>query len=177
MNSSNPRFSRRQLLWYAAALPAAAAVAAQTAERYKLGCMASMYSTAPMADALARIRKAGYRYIAPSPKHAGEAFFTPEAPAAERQRRLRRMKDLGVTPFLSLGGFAAELLTDKGVAGYLAQLDLCADFEIPVMVGGGPSDMKAPGPIVNASVGIDAFGPMFTPSVPSAFNWQGRRSP
>jgi sugar phosphate isomerase/epimerase len=51
---------------------------------------------------------------------------------------LRRMKDLGVTPFLSLGGFAAELLTDKGVEGYLAQLDLCADFEIPVMVGGGP---------------------------------------
>jgi sugar phosphate isomerase/epimerase len=137
MNNGDRRFSRRQLLWDAAALPVAA-VAAQTAERYKLGCMASMYSTAPMADALARIRKAGYRYVAPSPKHAGEAFFTPQAPAAERSRMLRRMKDLGVTPFLSLGGFAAELLTDKGVEGYLAQLDLCADFEIPVMVGGGP---------------------------------------
>ena len=70
--------------------------------------MASMYATVPLADALTRIRKAGYRYVTPSPKHAGEAVFTPELPAAERPRMLRRMKDLGVQPFLSLGGFGAE---------------------------------------------------------------------
>jgi len=97
-----------------------------------------MYATVPLADALTRIRKAGYRYVTPSPKHAGEAVFTPELPAAERPRILRRMKDLGVQPFLSLGGFGAEPQTEKGLAQYLAQLDLCADFEIPIMVGGGP---------------------------------------
>jgi len=100
--------------------------------------MASMYATVPLADALTRIRKAGYRYVTPSPKHAGEAVFTPELAAAERPRMLRRMKDLGVQPFLSLGGFGAEPQTEKGLAQYLAQLDLCADFEIPIMVGGGP---------------------------------------
>ena len=97
-----------------------------------------MYATVPLADALTRIRKAGYRYVTPSPKHAGEAVFTPELPAAERPRILRRMQDLGVQPFLSLGGFGAEPQTEKGLAQYLAQLDLCADFEIPIMVGGGP---------------------------------------
>jgi sugar phosphate isomerase/epimerase len=100
--------------------------------------MASMYATVPLADALMRIRKAGYRYVTPSPRHAGEAVFTAELPAAERPRMLRRMKDLGVQPFLSLGGFGAEPQTEKGLAQYLAQLDLCADFEIPIMVGGGP---------------------------------------
>lgn len=31
--------------------------------------MASMYATVPLADALTRIRKAGHRYVTPSPKH------------------------------------------------------------------------------------------------------------
>jgi sugar phosphate isomerase/epimerase len=139
MNDSKQGFSRRHLLGRAAALPVmAGSLAAQAPERYRLGCMASMYSALPLADALARIRKIGYRYIAPSARHAGEAVFTPDVPGAERQRMLRRMKDLGVQPFLSLGGFGAEPVTDKGLAVYLAQLDLCADFGISVMVGGGP---------------------------------------
>ena len=128
--------SRRQVL--SGALAAAASAQAQTAEHYRLGCMAGMYSSLPLAEALGRIRKIGYRYIAPGARHAGEPVFTPELPAAERPRMLRRMKDLGVTPFLSLGGFGAEPTTEQGLQRYLAQLDLCADFEIPIMVGGGP---------------------------------------
>ena len=134
-----PEISRRQLLRGAAALTASAAgLQAQSRERHKLGVMAAMYSSVPLADALARIRKAGYRYITPGPKHAGEAVFTPELPAADRGPMLRRIQDAGLQPFLSLGGFGSEPTTDKGLARYLAQLDLCADFQIPIMVGGGP---------------------------------------
>jgi hypothetical protein len=51
---------------------------------------------------------------------------------------LRRIRDLGVEPFLSLGGFGGDPKTADGLQEYIAQLDLRADYEIPIMVGAGP---------------------------------------
>src|SRR5262249_55572207 len=92
----------------------------------------------PLDDALSRIRKAGYQYISIAARHNGEPVFVPEMPKTERAAMLRRIRNLGVQPLLSLGGFGAEPQTENGLEKYLAQLDLCADYEIPVMVGGGP---------------------------------------
>jgi sugar phosphate isomerase/epimerase len=131
---ANHVFSRRQWIAGTAALPLAAA----PGERYKLGVMAAMYATLPLDQAMTRIRNAGYRYICPARKHADQAVLSPELSKAERTATLRRMRDLGVQPFLSLGGFAGELQTAEGVPRFLAQLDLCADYEIPVLVGAGP---------------------------------------
>ena len=117
---------------------AAVAAAAPAGERYRLGVMAQMYSALPLDEAMARIRKIGYKYVCPSPKHAGEAVFSPAASAAQRKEYLRRMRDAGVTPFISLGGFGTEPHKEGALPKYLAQLDLCAEFGIPVMVGGGP---------------------------------------
>jgi sugar phosphate isomerase/epimerase len=129
--------SRRQSLGaMAAAVPA---MAAPPAERYKLGVMATMYGSLPLDEAMTRIRKAGYTYISMSRRHGAEATFTPEMTKADRTGVLRRIRNLGVQPFLSLGGFAGgDPVNDDGLKRYVAQLDLCADFEIPVMVGGGP---------------------------------------
>ena len=124
-----------------AALPALATDAGPTPapERYQLGVMATMYGSVPLDDAMARIKKAGYHYICIGNRHGTETVFAPSLPKAERTRMLRRIRDLGVQPFMSLGGFAdAELQNETQLAAYLAQLDLCADYEIPLMVGGGP---------------------------------------
>jgi sugar phosphate isomerase/epimerase len=110
----------------------------RAAEPYRLGCMAMMYGGVPLDDAMSRIRKAGYRYVCPARAHAGEKVFSTDLPKAERGRMLRRIRDLGLQPFMSLGGFGPELETEKGVGEYIAELDLCKDFEIPVIVGGGP---------------------------------------
>ena len=132
--------SRRQILTgMAASALTGAAHAAPAPERYRLGVMASMYASVPLDDAMARIRKAGYHYVCMGNRHGGEVVFAPSLPKAERARMLRRVRDLGVQPFLSLGGFSAsDLQTDENLEAYRAQLDLCADYEIPVMVGGGP---------------------------------------
>jgi sugar phosphate isomerase/epimerase len=121
-----------------AALPAlAAAVPAEP--RYKLGVMAGMYGSIPLDDAMQRIRKAGYRYVSMAAKHGPEIVYAPQLSKPERKAMLRRIRDLGVEPFLSLGGFfAGELQDDAGLQKYVAQLDLCADYEIPIMVGAGP---------------------------------------
>jgi len=134
------RFSRRRVLQSLATLAGAAGakLPAKAAERYKLGVNASMYSALPLDEAMARVHKAGYRYICIGRLHAGEVVYSPELPQAERTRMLRRIRDLGIEPIMSLGGFAAELESDGGVEKYKAQLDLCADYEIPVMVGAGP---------------------------------------
>jgi sugar phosphate isomerase/epimerase len=100
--------------------------------------MAGMYSTLPLGEAMARIRKAGYRYICIGQKHADQPVFTPEMSKSERSVTLRKIRDAGVQPFLSLGGFAGEPSTEKGLKQYIEQVDLCADYEIPIMVGGGP---------------------------------------
>ena len=133
------RISRRLVLGGMAALPALATEASPAAERYQLGVMATMYGSAPLDDAMSRIKKAGYRYICIGNRHGTETVFAPTLPKAERARMLRRIRDLGVQPFMSLGGFTdSELQNDTQLSGYLAQLDLCADYEIPIMVGGGP---------------------------------------
>lgn len=121
----------------APAAAAATTLAAGAVERYRLGVMASMYASLPLEDAVARIRKAGFRYICMAASHARVPVFTPAMPKAERAAMLRRVRGLGVEPFMSLGGFV-EVRTETGLANYLRQLDLCADFEIPVLVGGGP---------------------------------------
>jgi len=133
-------FSRRRVLQSLAGLPvlAGANLSAAAADRYKLGVNASMYGELPLDEAMARIHKAGYRYICIGRMHAGEVVYSPELPKVERTRILRRIRDLGVVPIMSLGGFAAELESDDGLEKYTAQLDLCADYEIPVMVGAGP---------------------------------------
>lgn len=117
---------------------AAHATAAPATNEYQLGVMSQMYNTLPVDEAMQRIRKIGYRYVCLAPKHAGQPVFTPEMSKDERKAMLRRISDAGVKPFLSLGGFAAELKNEGQLQKYMAQLDLCADFSIPVMVGGGP---------------------------------------
>lgn len=126
--------SRRDILKAMAAAPALAA----GGERYRLGAMATLYASLPLDDALTRIRKAGFRYVSLGRRHAGETVYAPDLPKPDRKRMLRRIRDLGVEPFMSLGGFAGAPETEEGLTRYLAQLDLCADFEIPVMVGAGP---------------------------------------
>jgi sugar phosphate isomerase/epimerase len=131
--------TRRQALGRLATAPALSqVVSAAPQERYRLGVMATMLSSLPLDDAMTRIRKIGYRYISMSRTHAREPVFDPGMNKTERTQMLRRIRDLGVQPFLSLGGFQAEPQTAEGLERYIAQLDLCADFEIPVMVGGGP---------------------------------------
>src|SRR5436190_100581 len=133
-------FTRRQTIKRLAAIPALAATgsAAPPSERYKLGVMCSMYSSLPLDDAMSRVVKAGYRYVSLVRAHAGVAVFAPEMSKADRSAMLRRIRDLGVQPFMSLGGFAGELQTEGGFQKWIAQLDLCSDYEIPVMVGAGP---------------------------------------
>ena len=132
--------TRRQVLAGLSALSAAGrpVLATEPKEPYQLGVMATMFGTLPLDDAMTRIRKIGYRYISMSRRHANEAVFAPEMPSLERAQMLRRIRGLGIQPFMSLGGFQGDPITAEGLARYVAQLDLCADFEIPVMVGAGP---------------------------------------
>mgnify|MGYP001307795123 CR=1 FL=1 len=127
--------TRRQMFANMAALPA---LAQSAAPPYKLGVMATMFSSLALDEAMTRIRKIGYRYISMSRRHGSESVFSPEMPKAERTKMLRRIRDLGVEPFLSLGGFQGDPQTAEGLSRFVAQIDLCADFEIPIMVGAGP---------------------------------------
>jgi sugar phosphate isomerase/epimerase len=58
--------------------------------------------------------------------------------AGARAELKRKMSDRGLTPVLSLGGFNADLGKPDGLGKYTQELDLCAEFGIPVIVGGGP---------------------------------------
>ena len=131
--------TRRGFLNRMAAVPAlASAVAAAPSPRYRLGVMAGMYSTLPLEQAMSRIQNAGYKYVSLVRKHGDETVFSPEMTKAGRQAMARRIRDLGVEPFLSLGGFAGDPQTEAGLDKFKQQLDLCADFGIGVMVGAGP---------------------------------------
>lgn len=132
--------SRRQALTTIAATAAAAGATGQATntERYRLGVMAGMYASLPLDEALARIRKAGFRYISIARKHGDDLVFAPEMSKPERKRMLQRIRSAGVEPFLSLGGFAGDPQTPEGLQKFISQIDLCADFEIPVLVGAGP---------------------------------------
>lgn len=70
--------------------------------------MAGMYGTVPLDDAMTRIRKMGYRYISIARKHGNDIVYSPELSKTERTHMLRRIRDLGVEPFLSLGGFGGS---------------------------------------------------------------------
>jgi sugar phosphate isomerase/epimerase len=132
--------TRRQVVTsvLAAAAATAAAPPAQTQERYRLGVMAGMYASLPLDEALSKIRKAGYRYISIARKHGDDLVFDPAMSKDDRKRMLRRIRSAGVEPFLSLGGFAGDPQKPDGLQKLIAQIDLCADFEIPVIVGAGP---------------------------------------
>jgi sugar phosphate isomerase/epimerase len=127
--------TRRQAILAAAA---ATAYAAPARERYQLGCVGQILRTTPVDEALTRIRRAGYRYLCPSRVHARESTFAPDMTSAQRSAMKRKIEAAGLTPCMSLGGFSAEPGKPDGLTKYLAEIDLCADFGIPVMVGGGP---------------------------------------
>lgn len=121
-----------------AAAGAAAAAAKPAPERYQLGCVGQILRSAPVDEALERIRRSGFRYLCPSRTHAREQTFSPEMTPAQRAAMKSKITAAGLIPCLSLGGFSAELSRSDGLNKYLAELDLCAEFGIPVMVGGGP---------------------------------------
>ena len=113
-----------------------AAMGVLAAPRYKLGVMTSMYAALPLDEAMKRVRKAGFNCISPARKHASDVVYSTDLPKAERARMLRRIRDLGVEPVMSLGGFGgSDPSTEAGLGRYMAEIDLSADFEIPVIVG------------------------------------------
>jgi sugar phosphate isomerase/epimerase len=130
--------SRRNLLAGVAAAAASASLRAAPRERYRLGCMTMLYRAHPITRALEGIRKAGYRYVVPGRTHAGQEVFAPSMAPAARAELKTQLKDQGLTAFMSLGGFSGEITRPDGLKRYIGELDLCADFGIPVMVGGGP---------------------------------------
>lgn len=124
--------SRRAFLFSAGAVPLMAA-----AEPYRLGCMASLYGTLSLADALERIRKIGYRYAVPSRTHAGETVYAADMSASKRTQVQQQFRDYGVEPFMAVGGFSDVHRPGK-LDQYRADLDLAAGFGIPVIVSAGP---------------------------------------
>src|SRR4030095_1239023 len=130
------KITRRQAIATASAMGAASAM--PTPERYQLGAMSQIYRAIPLDEALERIRRSGFRYLSPGPVHAAQLRFTPEMAAEQRNETKRKIRDAGLTPCMSLGGFSAELAKPGGLDKYLAEIDLCAEFGIRVMVGGGP---------------------------------------
>jgi sugar phosphate isomerase/epimerase len=127
--------TRRQIVLAAAASTASTF---PTGERYQLGCVGQIFRNTPVDEALERIRRAGYRYLCPSPVHAGAQTFTPAMTSAQKSAMKRKIQAVGLTPSMSLGGFSAEPGKPGGLARYLRELDLCAEFGIGFMVGGGP---------------------------------------
>jgi sugar phosphate isomerase/epimerase len=97
-----------------------------------------VYRAHPFTRALEGIAKAGFKYVAPGRSHMGKDVFVGGMPAAARAELKRQMSDQGLQPVLSLGGFNAELTSPGGPAKYAEEIDLCAEFGIPAIVGGGP---------------------------------------
>ena len=130
--------SRRTLLGAMAAGSARAPLSAASPERCRLACMTMVYRAHSFPRALEGIAKAGFKYVAPSRNHQGKDVFVAGMPSDARAEIKRQMSDQGLEPVLSLGGFNAELDKADGLKKYTEELDLCAEFGIPVMVGGGP---------------------------------------
>jgi hypothetical protein len=85
-------FSRRDWMGQLAALSLLDRSSTRSAESYRLGVMAGMYSALPLEEAMTRIRKAGYRYISIARKHGSETVYAPELTQGERASVVRRMK-------------------------------------------------------------------------------------
>ena len=127
--------SRREVLAGAASLGAAHAAAG---ERYRLGCQTLPYRNFPLARAIEGIRKAGYRYVMPFATHEGKPVYTPALPAAERAELRRRFADAGLTPIMAFAGLSGDIRKPEGMKTFLGEIDLAAEFGIPVVVGAGP---------------------------------------
>jgi sugar phosphate isomerase/epimerase len=140
MNASNSGtvslLSRRAFLLSAGAAPLMAA-----AVPYRLGCMTGLYANLPLADALERIRKIGYRYASPGRTHAGETVFDADMPASKRIQVQQQFRDHGIEPFMTYcdGGHLADDVHRAGkLDHYRAVVDLAAGFGIRVIIAAGP---------------------------------------
>lgn len=122
----------------AAALAGAASRAVAQQEPYQFGCETLPYRAQTFERALEGIRKAGYKYVMPTPTHAGKPVFTTALTAAERASLRRQISDAGLTPFMSFVGLGSGLSNEEGLTKYLQELDLCAEFGIRTVVGIGP---------------------------------------
>jgi sugar phosphate isomerase/epimerase len=129
------QLARRDILKAAAlaALPARAAGA-----RYQLAAMTLPYAAHPIQRALDGIRKAGYRYVGPTSRHAKEALFTTALTPAARAELKQRFKDAGLEPVITFAGLGLDMRKPESVKHYCAELDLCAEFGIRTTVGTGP---------------------------------------
>jgi len=97
-----------------------------------------VYRAHSFTRALDGIAKAGFKYVAPSRSHEGKDLFVATISSGARAEIKRQMSDRGLQPVLSLGGFSADLGKPGGLKAYADEVDLCAEFGIPVIVGGGP---------------------------------------
>ena len=108
------------------------------ARPYRLGCMASLYSTLPLTDALSRIRKIGYRYAVPSRTHAEETVYAAGMPASKRTQVQQQFRDHGVEPFMAMGSAVGEVHHPGKLDECRAELDLAVSFGISIVIGTGP---------------------------------------
>ena len=116
-----------------AGLPALAAP-----DRYMLGCQTLPYRAFPLERALEGIQKAGYKYVMINGDHQRKPAFSPALSASERTELKNRLKDMGLTPFMSFYGLSKEMVDPEGLKTALAELDLCAEFGVKTVVGTGP---------------------------------------
>lgn len=130
--------SRRTLLGSIAVGAAPGLLRGAPTEQCKLACMTMVYRGHSFTRALEGIAKAGFKYVAPSRNHQGKDVFVATMSSSARAELKRQMSDQGLQPVMTLGGFNADLGKPDGLKKYAEELDLCADFDIRVMVGGGP---------------------------------------
>jgi len=103
-----------------------------------LGCQTLPYRAYPLERALEGIQKAGYRYVMINGDHQNKPAFTPALSVSQRSELRRRLKDMGLTPFMSFFGLGKELSDPEGLKHAFAELDLCAEFGVSTVVGMGP---------------------------------------
>jgi L-ribulose-5-phosphate 3-epimerase len=129
--------TRRSFLMTAAGAASAARPLAQ-ARTYRLGCQTLPYRTLPLSRALDGISRAGYKYVMLNADHQKRPAFAPSLSTWERSDLRRRLRDAGLTPFMSFFGLGKGLISDAGLQAALSELDLCAEFEVGTVVGTGP---------------------------------------
>jgi sugar phosphate isomerase/epimerase len=108
------------------------------AEPYLLGCQTLPYAAHPLARALEGIRKAGYRYVMLNQVHAGQPAFTPALSPAARTELRARLRDAGLTPFMSFLGRSADIRQPGALKAWQDEMDLNVEFGIRIAVTAGP---------------------------------------
>jgi sugar phosphate isomerase/epimerase len=138
MNCTRSEFLRHAA--GAVGLAGLSSLAAQAAgsEQYQLGCQTLPYRSLPLSRALQGIRKAGYKYVMIFHEHARQPAFSPSLSREGRAELKRRLKDEGLTPFMSFVGLTGEVRKPEGLKKYIEELDLCAEFGVRTVVGTGP---------------------------------------